>query len=281
MVSKSKIEELKKIAANLRHDVIDMIHKAESGHPGGALSAADIVTALYFYIMNIDPSKPQWPERDRFIMSKGHACPIWYVALAARGYFDKSNLDTLRKINSKLQGHPDMLKTPGIDMTTGSLGNGLSAGVGMALSAKYRKKGYYTYVLIGCSEHDEGILWEAAMSAYKFKLDNLIAIVDYNKLQLDGYNYQVMPIEPLEQKWQAFNWNTIRIDGHDMSQIINAINSAKKKKSVPTIIIADTIKGKGVSFMENKCDWHGKAPDINECKIAFDELAIEKKGINK
>ena len=272
MVDESKIKELKKNANQLRIDVIDMIYAAGSGHPGGSLSAADIIAVLYFYFLNIDPANPDWPDRDRFIMSKGHACPIWYAALAEKGYFDKKHLSTLRKINSILQGHPDMLKTPGIDMTTGSLGNGLSAGVGMALSAKYIGKDYLTYIMIGCAEHNEGIIWEAAMSGYKFKLDNLIAIVDYNKLQLDGYNDEVMPIEPLEDKWQAFNWYTQRINGHDIEQIISAIEKAKSKKGVPSVIIADTIKGKGISYMEDKCGWHGKAPDKNEYECAIKEL---------
>lgn len=273
MADENKIRELKKIAAELRIDVIDMIHTAGSGHPGGSLSAADIVTVLYFHSLNIDPTDPNWPDRDRFIMSKGHACPIWYAALAKKGYFDKKHLSTLRKINSILQGHPDMLKTPGIDMTTGSLGNGLSAGVGMALSAKYRSKSYFTYVMVGCAEHNEGVLWEAAMSGYKFKLDSLIAIVDYNKLQLDGYNDEIMPIEPLEDKWKAFNWHVQRTGGHDMAQIIDAIEKAKAKKGVPSVIIADTIKGKGISYMEDKCGWHGRAPDKNEYECAIKELA--------
>ena len=269
---KKLVENLKKIATELRIDAVDMIYKAGSGHPGGSLSAADIVATLYFHFLNINPSSPRWEDRDRFIMSKGHACPIWYAALARKGYFDRKHLSTLRKINSILQGHPDMNKTPGVDITTGSLGNGLSAGVGMSLSAKLRKKSYYTYVLIGCGEHNEGILWEAAMSAAKFKLDNLVAIVDYNKLQLDGYNWQVMPIEPIEDKWVSFGWHTQRIDGHNISQIIDAVNLAKEKKGIPSVIIADTIKGKGVSFMEDKCGWHGKAPNKQEYGIAIKEL---------
>jgi len=269
---KKLVENLKKVAAELRIDAVGMIYKAGSGHPGGSLSAADIAATLYFHFLNINPSSPRWEDRDRFIMSKGHACPIWYAALAKKGYFEKKHLSTLRKINSILQGHPDMNKTPGVDITTGSLGNGLSAGVGMALSAKLKKKSYYTYVLIGCGEHNEGILWEAAMSAAKFKLDNLIAIVDYNKLQLDGYNWQVMPIEPIEDKWRSFGWHTQRIDGHNIPQIIDAVDLAKGKKGVPSVIIADTIKGKGVSYMEDKCGWHGKAPNKQEYEIAIKEL---------
>src|SRR4030042_3400127 len=219
------IKKLEVTANELRIDVIDMIYKSKSGHPGGSLSAADIVSVLYFYFMKINPKNPKWEDRDRFIMSKGHACPIWYAALAKKGYFDTSHLDTLRKINSILQGHPDMRKTPGIDMTTGSLGNGLGAGVGMALAAKLKGKSYYTYILIGCGEHNEGVLWESALSAAKFKLDNLVAIIDYNKLQLDGYNSDVMPIEPLADKWTSFGWNVLRIDGHNINQIIGAIDT--------------------------------------------------------
>lgn len=269
---KKLVEKLEKIANDLRIDVIEMIYKAGSGHPGGSLSAADIVTTLYFHFLNINPSNPGWEDRDRFIMSKGHACPIWYAALAEKGFFDKKHLSTLRKIGSILQGHPDMNKTPGIDMTTGSLGNGLSAGVGMALSAKLKGKSYFTYVLIGCGEHNEGILWEAAMAGAKFKLDNLMVIVDYNKLQLDGFNDEVMPIEPIEDKWKSFGWHPQRINGHDIYQIIDAIGQAKDKKGSPSVIIADTIKGKGVSYMEDECDWHGKVPNNEEYKKAVKEL---------
>ena len=271
-INKETIKKLEKTANELRIDVIDMIYKAQSGHPGGALSAADIITVLYFYFMKVDPQNPSWPDRDRFVMSKGHACPIWYAALSKKGFFKREELWKLRRIEGILQGHPDMLKTPGIDMTTGSLGNGLGAGVGMALSAKYLKKDYYTYVMIGCAEHNEGVLWEAALSAAKFKLDNLIAIVDYNKLQLDGYNDQVLPIEPLVDKWVSFGWYVQRIDGHDIGQIIEAVINAKSKKVLPSVIIADTIKGKGVSFMEDKCGWHGKAPNKDEYEKAMAEL---------
>lgn len=269
---KRLIKELNEIAKSLRLDVIKMIYKAGSGHPGGSLSAVEIVTALYFHILIIDPSNPRWEDRDRFIMSKGHACPIWYAALAKRGFFDRKHLFTLRKVGSILQGHPDMTKTPGVDMTTGSLGNGLGVGVGIALSAKLKNKSYVTYVLVGCSEHNEGVLWEAAMCASKFKLDNLIAIVDYNKLQIDGFNNEVMPLEPLEYKWKSFGWHLQRINGHNLSEVINAIEKAKNKKGLPSVIIADTIKGKGVSFMENKCEWHGISPSKEEYNIAIREL---------
>ncbi|NQT60576.1 MAG: transketolase [Bacteroidetes bacterium] len=265
-------KKLHKIAQSLRADALEMIYKAKNGHPGGSLSAADIIAALYFHFLHIDPEKPLWEDRDRFILSKGHACPILYAALAEKGYFDKSHLLTLRKINGILQGHPDMKKTPGVDMTTGSLGVGLSAGVGMAIAAKLKQKAYKIYVIIGCGEQNEGIIWEAAMSAFKFKLDNLIVISDFNKLQLDGYNNDVMPLEPIEDKWQSFNWHTQRIDGHDMYQIINAIGNAGNEKGVPSIIIADTIKGKGVSFMEDKREWHGKCPNKEEFELAIREL---------
>ena len=272
-INKEKnIIKLKKLASELRIDIINMIHNANSGHPGGSLSAVDILVTLYFKFLNVDPNNPGWEDRDRFIMSKGHACPVWYATLSKKGYFDKSHLSTLRKINSILQGHPDMKKTPGIDMTIGSLGNGLGIGVGMALAAKLKSKSYLTYVLLGCSEHNEGVLWEAALAASKFKLDNLIAIVDYNKLQLDGYNYEVLPIEPLEAKWKSFGWSTIRINGHDIGEIIDAVEKAKSVKNVPNVIIADTIKGKGISFMEDKYEWHGKTLSNYEYNLAIKEL---------
>lgn len=263
------IKELESISDSLRCDVLKMIHIAKSGHPGGSLSATDIVTALYFKIMNIDPENPNWEDRDRFILSKGHACPIWYAALSKRGYFKNDLLWKLRKINYPLQGHPDMNKTTGIDMTTGSLGNGLSLGCGMALYAKIFKKGFFTYVVLGDGEINEGIIWEAAMTASKYKLDNLIAFIDYNHLQLDGTTEEVMPIEPLDLKWESFNWHVQSIDGHNISEILNAVNIAKKTSGLPSIIIAKTIKGKGVSFMEDKCDWHGIAPNDEEYKKAI------------
>jgi transketolase len=269
---KGTIKRLKKTANELRIDVIEMIYKAQSGHPGGSLSAADIITALYFHFMKIDPANPLWPDRDRFIMSKGHACPIWYAALSKHGFFDRDELWKLRRIDGILQGHPDMNKTPGIDMTTGSLGNGLGAGVGMALSARYLKKDYQTYVMIGCSEHNEGVLWEAALSASKFKLDNITVIVDYNKLQLDGYNEEILPIEPIVDKWVSFGFYAQRTSGHDMEAIIDAIQNALSKKSMPSVIIADTIKGKGISYMEDVCGWHGKAPDRDQYQKAMAEL---------
>jgi transketolase len=214
-------------------------------------------------------------------MSKGHACPVWYAALARKGYFERKHLDTLRKTGSILQGHPDMRKTPGVDMTTGSLGNGLGIGVGMSLSAKLLKKDYYTFVLLGCSEHNEGVIWESALSASKFKLDNLIVIIDYNKLQLDGFNDEVLPIEPVQEKWEAFGWFAQIINGHNVSDIIESIHIAMSSKGRPAVIIADTVKGKGVSYMENQPEWHGRAPDDKELEIALRQLtqSIELKKV--
>jgi transketolase len=266
------VRELKAMAAVIRCDIIEMITAAHAGHPGGSLSAADIVTALYFRVMRIDPTNPGWPDRDRFILSKGHACPVWYAALAERGYFDKSHLATLRRLNSILQGHPDMRKTPGIDMTAGSLGHGLSVGLGMALSGKLREKAYHVFVVIGDGETQEGSIWEAAMAASKWKLDNLTAVLDRNRLQNDACVVDVMPIEPLADKWRAFGWNVVEIDGHDMEQVVESLETSKRHKGTPTMIIAHTVKGKGVSYMENVADWHGKAPCKEEAECALEEI---------
>ena len=266
------VEELEKMAVIIRCEIIDMICTAAAGHPGGSLSAADVVTALYFRIMRIDPKNPGWPDRDRFILSKGHACPVWYAALAERGYFDKSHLKTLRQMGSILQGHPDMRKTPGIDMTTGSLGHGLSAGLGMALSGKLQQKDYHVFVIIGDGESQEGSIWEASMAAPNFKLDNLTAILDYNHLQNDDSVDDIMPIHPAVDKWQAFGWHVIDIDGHDMAQVVAALEEAKSHKGKPTMIVANTVKGKGVSYMENVCEWHGRAPCQEEADQALEEL---------
>jgi transketolase len=266
------VRELERMAVTIRCDIIEMIATAQAGHPGGSLSAADIVTALYFRVMRLDPQNPEWPDRDRFILSKGHACPVWYAALAERGYFDRAHLGTLRRLDSILQGHPDMRKTPGIDMTTGSLGQGLSAGLGMALSGKLRQKDYHVWVIIGDGETQEGSVWEAAMAAARWKTDNLTAILDRNHLQNDGCVDEQMPIEPLADKWRAFGWHVIEIDGHDMGQIVEALDTAKTIKGQPTILIAHTVKGKGVSFMENIVDWHGKAPCEEEAACALVEI---------
>jgi transketolase len=266
------VEELEQMAVIIRCDIIDMICTAAAGHPGGSLSAADVVTALYFRIMRLDPQNPDWPDRDRFILSKGHACPVWYAALAERGYFDKSHLKTLRRMGSILQGHPDMRKTPGIDMTAGSLGHGLSAGLGMALSGKLQQKDYHVFVIIGDGESQEGSIWEASMAAPNFKLDNLTAILDYNHLQNDYSVDDIMPIHPAVEKWQAFGWHVLDIDGHDMAQVVSALEEAKSHKGKPTMIVANTVKGKGVSYMENVCEWHGRAPCQEEADQALAEL---------
>lgn len=273
---REKADYLKKKAREVRIEIIKMIYKAQAGHPGGSLSAADIVTILYFDILNIDVNRPQWEKRDRFILSKGHACPVWYVCLAKKGFFPMQELSKLRKIGGILQGHPDMRKVPGLDMTTGSLGQGLSAGVGMALGAKVQKLNFKTYVLLGDGEINEGQIWEAAMSANKFKLNNLIAILDYNNLQLDGFCNEVMPIEPIGDKWRSFGWDVKEIDGHNIKEILTVLENLKDHQDHPTFIIAHTIKGKGVSFMENLAEWHGKAPNKEQFKQAIKELEANK-----
>ena len=267
------VAELKEMARKLRRHVISMIATAGSGHPGGSLSSADIVTALYFKVMQHNPEKPQWPERDRFILSKGHAAPMLYAALAESGYFPVEELSTLRKLGSRLQGHTDRNLTPGVEMSAGSLGMGLSFGIGVALAARLDHRDYETYVLLSDGECDEGQTWEAALSAPQFKLDNLVAIIDCNGIQLSSWTRDIMNLEPLNQKWQAFGWHTIDIDGHDFNQILSAFQEARKVKDKPTVIIARTIKGKGVSFMENKVKFHGKAPTPDEAEMALKELA--------
>ena len=274
-IKQEVITALEEMARNIRRDIIEMIHTVQSGHPGGSLSAADIVTALYFYFMRVDPENPNWEQRDRFVLSKGHACPVWYSALAEKGFFPKEELLTLRKINSRLQGHPVMGKPPGIDITTGSLGQGLSLGVGMALGLKLDGGDSRVYVIISDGELNEGQIWEAAMAAAKFNLDNLIVILDYNNLQLDGWCNDVMPIEPIVDKWLAFNWQVFEMDGHDMGEIIKTIKSAQSIEGKPSIIIAHTIKGKGVSYMENRCEWHGKPPNDEQYKQAMRELSVD------
>jgi len=264
--------ELKEMAKKLRRHVITMIATAGSGHPGGSLSAADIITALYFKVLRYNPENPQWPDRDRFILSKGHAAPILYAALAESGYFPVAELATLRKLDSRLQGHTDRKFTPGVEMSAGSLGMGLSFAIGVALAARLDSKAYWTYVLLSDGECEEGQTWEAALSAAHFKLDNLTAIVDYNGIQLSGRTCDIMNLEPFTRKWQAFGWHTINIDGHDFDQILSAYQKAEKNKNKPTIIVARTVKGKGVSFMENNVAFHGKAPTWEEAERALKEL---------
>jgi transketolase len=264
--------ELKEMARKLRRHVITMTATAGSGHPGGSLSAADIITALYFRVLHHSPKNPQWSDRDRFILSKGHAAPILYAVLAETGYFPVPELATLRKLDSRLQGHADRKFTPGVEMSAGSLGMGLSFAIGVALAARLDSKTYWTYVLLSDGECEEGQTWEAALSAAQFKLDNLTAIVDCNGMQLSGWTRDIMNLEPFTRKWQAFGWHTIDIDGHDFDQILSACQRAGKIKGKPTVIIARTIKGKGVSFMENNAAFHGKAPTREEAERALKEL---------
>jgi transketolase len=266
---------LKDIAVQVRKDIISMTTAAGSGHPGGSLSAVEILTALYFEKMNIDPKKPDWEGRDKFILSKGHAAPVLYSVLARRGFFTPDKLINLRKMGAMLQGHPDMKGTPGVEMSTGSLGQGFSASVGMALASKLDNRKNRIYVLLGDGEINEGIVWEAAMAAAHYKLDNLTAFLDYNGLQIDGPNEEVMNIKPVDEKWRSFGWNVLEIDGHDFEAIFNAINKAEETKEKPTIIIAKTVKGKGVSFMENQVGWHGTAPTEEEMEQALKELGGE------
>ena len=263
---------LNEIANVIRKDIVSMICKSKSGHPGGSLSAVEILTALYFDQMNIDPTNPKMEDRDRFVLSKGHAAPALYATLSERGYFDKEELNHLRQIGSMLQGHPDMKKIPGVEMSTGSLGQGFSVACGMAMAAKLDNAPWNVYALLGDGEVQEGIIWEAAMSAAHYKLDNMIAFLDYNGLQIDGDVESVMNINPIEDKFKTFGWNVITIDGHDFDQIFAALDMAKDTVDKPTMIIAKTIKGKGVSFMENQASWHGSAPSEEQLQQALPEL---------
>lgn len=264
--------ELKKKANDVRIGIVTAVHSAKAGHPGGSLSAADIMTYLYFEEMNIDPEDPGKEDRDRFVLSKGHVAPALYSTLAVRGYFPVEELKTLRKLGSRLQGHPCMQDTPGVDMSSGSLGQGLSAACGMALSAKLRNKDYRVYSILGDGEIQEGQIWEASMFAGHRKLDNLCIVVDNNGLQIDGKIEDVCSPYPIADKFRSFNFNVIEIDGHDFSQIADAFKKARETKGMPTAIIAKTTKGKGVSFMENQAGWHGKAPNDEEFAIAMQDL---------
>lgn len=269
-------QELKETAVEIRKGIVTAVHSAASGHPGGSLSAADIFTYLYFEEMNIDPKDPKKEDRDRLVLSKGHVAPGLYATLAQRGYFPKEDLKTLRHTGSYLQGHPDMKHIPGVDMSSGSLGQGLSAAVGMALAGKMKKKDYRVYAVTGDGEIQEGQIWEAAMFAGARKLDNLVVIVDNNNLQIDGAVSDVCSPYPIDKKFEAFNFHVINIDGNDFDEIRAALKEARETKRMPTAIIAKTIKGKGVSFMEDQAGWHGKAPNDEEYRIAMDEL--EKAG---
>ncbi len=265
-------QALQEIAQTIRRDIVEMVYLAGSGHPGGSLSAADIMTVLYYEKMNVNPQNPSMPDRDRFVLSKGHAAPVLYSTLARKGYFDVGEMKSLRQVGAMLQGHPDMKNIPGVEMSTGSLGQGFSASVGMALAAKIDKSTAKTYVLLGDGELNEGIVWEAAMSAAQFKLDALVAVLDYNKLQIDGRNDDVMGVHPVDAKFLSFGWHVIECDGHDLEAIASALDQADTIKGQPTLIIANTIKGKGVSFMEDQVGWHGKAPSQDEFKKAMTEL---------
>ena len=269
------LDELKSISKEIRKDIVKMLTESASGHPGGSLSATDIMTVLFFKEMNLDPNNEKDPNRDRFVLSKGHAAPVLYSALARRGYFPVEELSTLRKFKSRLQGHPSIQYLPGIDMSTGSLGQGVSAAVGMALAGKIDKNDYRVYTLLGDGELEEGQVWEAAMCAAHYKLNNLTAFIDFNGLQIDGDITKVMNPCPIGKKFEAFGWNVLVIDGHNYEEIIDAIEKAKECKDKPTAVVCNTVKGKGVSFMENQAAWHGTAPSKEQCETALKELGGE------
>ena len=271
-MEKEKLNSLKKIASDIRLDILEEVHSASSGHPGGSLSIADIMTYLYFVEMNVDPKNPKMADRDRLVLSKGHTAPALYAALAEKGFFDKAALSTLRQADSFLQGHPDMKGTPGVDMSTGSLGLGFSSACGMALAAKVDGKDYRTYTIVGDGESEEGQIWEAAMFAAHYKLDNLCVILDFNNLQIDGPVTEVMNPTPHDKKFEAFGFHVISIDGHDFEQIEKAFAEARTVKGKPTAIIAHTVKGKGVSFMEDQVGWHGSAPNDEQYAAAVAEI---------
>ncbi|MFH1588056.1 MAG: transketolase [Candidatus Diapherotrites archaeon] len=268
----TSIDELKKMANKIRKHVIEMVFTAGSGHPGGCLSSAEIFAVLYFNEMNLDAKNPLWNERDYFVLSKGHVCPALYAAMAEKGFFPIEELLTLRKYDSRLQGHPDMKKLPGIEVSSGSLGQGLSVAVGVALGLNLDKKSNRVYSLLGDGELNEGQIWEAIMTAGHYKLSNLCALVDRNQLQIDGYTEDVKKLEPLKEKWEAFNWNVIECNGHELDELLASFTEARECKNKPSVIIAHTVKGKGVSFMENQCGWHGRAPKKEEFDNAMKEL---------
>jgi len=273
MLQEAVVALLTEKARVIRSHIITMLGEAGSGHPGGSLSAADILAVLYFHHMNIDPARPDWEHRDRFILSKGHAAPVLYAALAEAGFFPVSELKNLRKLGHMLQGHPDSKHTPGVEVSSGSLGQGLAVGNGIALGGKLDKRDYRVFVLMGDGEMQEGMIWEAAMASAHYRLDNLVGIVDHNGLQIDGPIKEVMSPEPLGDKWRAFGWHVMEIDGHDFDAIAEALDEAKKVKGKPSLILAETVKGKGVSFMEGVCDWHGQAPNTEQTEQALAELS--------
>jgi len=269
------LKELREYARQIRLDSLRMIYQRQAGHPGGSMSAAEILSALFFYKLRIDPKRPDWEERDRFIISKGHASAPLYSALAQRGFFPAEDLDRWGELDCHLQGHPDRMKTPGVDMTSGLLGHGIAVGSGLALAARMDDKNYRVYTLLGDGESQAGVIWEGAMTAAKFKLSNLTAILDYNDVQLDGFVHDVMPLQPLADKWRSFNWEVLEINGHDVRQVVEALDMADEIHHAPTMIIAHTTKGKGVSYMENRSCWHGRAPTKAEYEQALSEIMEE------
>jgi transketolase len=272
VLTELKIKELNEIARELRVDILRLIHNRGSGHPGGALSAAEMMTVLYFHEMNIDPKNPGWEERDRFILSKGHASAVLYAALTRHGFFSRSELDNWGEIECAHQGHPDRLKTPGVDMTSGLLGHGVAVGAGLALAARRKGQAWRTYVMLGDGECQGGIVWEGAVTAAKFHLGNLTVFLDNNDVQLDGFVHDVMPLGNLPERWESIGWNVLQVDGHDVAQIAQAIETAKSVTDQPTLILAHTTKGKGVSFMENQSFWHGNVPNAEQLAQALAEL---------
>ena len=273
-----RISELEEIARLLRVDSLRLIHRRGAGHPGGALSAAEIMAVLYFHTLHIDPSRPDWPERDRFILSKGHASALLYAALTRRGFFQLAELDHWGEVDCPHQGHPDRFKTPGVDMTSGLLGHGVAIGAGLALAARLNKRNFHTYTLLGDGECQGGIVWEGAMTAAKYRLTNLTAIIDHNKVQLDGPVQEIMPIEPLADKWSACGWQVKEVDGHSILAVAEALEPAQQNHDRPTVIIAHTTKGRGVSFMENQSFWHGNVPSVEQLKQALTELGEVQNG---
>lgn len=267
-----KVKFLEEMANTIRQDIIEMLVTAGSGHSAGPLGMADVFTAFYFHILNHDPKKPNWPERDRLVLSNGHICPVRYAAMARAGYFPLKELKTLRKLNSRLQGHPHRSSLPGLETTSGPLGSGLSQSIGMALAAKLDKQKHRVYAFLSDGEHDSGNTWEAAMFAGKNKLNNITALIDRNNIQIDGFTENIMPLESLREKYESFRWHVLEIDGHNIRQIVDAVNEAKAIYEKPTVIIAHTIPGKGVSFMESDFLWHGKPPKPDEAKMAIREL---------
>lgn len=272
MYSEALLQDLKQKARLLRRDIITMIGKAGSGHPGGSLSGVEIVTALYFHVMKVNSQNPSWPQRDRFVLSKGHAAPLLYAALAEKGFFPREELWNLRKLGSMLQGHPDLKATPGVEVSTGSLGQGLAVSNGMAMAGKLDNSDWYVYTLMGDGEIQEGMVWEAAMASVHYGLDNLVAFVDHNGFQIDGAVDEIISLEPLADKWKSFGWFVQTINGHEFPEILEALEIARQVKGKPAIIIAETVKGKGVSFMENRVEWHGVAPSEEEMEKALAEL---------